>query len=73
MEQIQNPRSVDSQLILLKSARSDKSFIEGGYLDRFRVEVQHPLWGIVPSLSPAHVWDLLEALWIDVSICGLMC
>ena len=25
------------------------------------------------SLSPPHVWDLLESLWIDVSVCGLMC
>ena len=46
---------------------------EGGDLDRSRVDLRHPLWGITPSLSPPHVWDLLEALWIDVSVCGLMC
>ena len=42
-------------------------------MDRSRVELQHPLWGIAPFLSPPHVWDLLEALWIDVSVSGLMC
>ena len=46
---------------------SDKSLTEGGDLDRSKVELQHHLWGIAPSLSPPHVWDLLEALWIDVS------
>ena len=52
---------------------SDKSLTEGGDLDRSKVEIQHPLWGIAPSLCSPHVWDLLEALWIDVSVCGLMC
>ena len=42
-------------------------------MDKSRVELQHPLWGIVPYLYPPHVWDLLEALWIDVLVCGLMC
>ena len=42
-------------------------------MDRSRVELQHLLWGIAPSLSPPHVWALLKALWVDVSVCGLMC
>ena len=46
---------------------SDTSLTKGDDLDRSRVDLQHPLWGIVPSLSPPHMWALLEALWIDVS------
>ena len=42
-------------------------------MDRSRVEIQHPLWGIAPSLSSPRVWDLLETPWIDVLVFGLMC
>ena len=79
MEQIENRKSVDSQQIWLKSVRYEPDWLhltnpmtEGGDLDRSRVDIRHPLWGIVPSLSPPHVWDILEALWINVSVCGLI-
>ena len=52
---------------------SDKSLTEGGDLNRSRVDLQHPLWGISPSLSPPHLWALLEALGIDLSVKRLMC
>ena len=53
--------------------RSDKSLTEGGDQIRSRVDLQYSLWGIAPSLSPPHVWTLLDAVWTDVSVYGLMC
>ena len=58
---------IEISLISTRLTVSDKSLTEGGDLDSSRVDLQHPLWGITPSLSPPHVWALLEALWIDVS------
>ena len=64
---------IETSLIDTILTGSNKSLTEGGDLDRSRVELQPPLWGIAPSLSPPHMWALLEAPWIDVSVCGLMC
>ena len=56
---------IEISQIWTKMTGSDKSLTEGGDLDRSRVELQHPLWGIAPSLSPPHVgssgWVLVDA------------
>ena len=63
---------IEISLIGTRLIRDCNSLTEGANHDRSRVELRPPLWGIAPSLSPPHVWALLEALWIDVSVCGLM-
>ena len=53
--------------------RSDKSLTEGGDKIRSRVDIEHPLWGISPSLSPQQVLAHLDEFWADVSVYRLMC
>ena len=61
---------IEINLISTKLTRSDKSLTEGGDLGGSRVELQLPLWGIAPSLSPPHVWALLGALWLMIQSAG---
>ena len=42
---------------------SDKSLTKGGDQIRSKVDLRYSLWGIAPSLSPPHMWDLLGAMW----------
>ena len=48
----------------------DKSLTEGGDLGGSRVELQLPLWEIVPSFSLQKVWALLGALWLMIHSTG---
>ena len=79
MEQIQNHKSVDSQPIWLKSVRSKADWLDLTNPWLKEVIKSDPklifssLYGELHSLSPPHVWALLEALWTDVSVYGLMC
>ena len=75
-----NPKSVDTQPIWLKSIRSGADWLDltnpllkEGIKSGSRADLQWSSWGIAPSLSPPHVWTLLDALWTDVSVYGLMC
>ena len=71
---------MDSQPIWLKSVRSEADWLDLTNPWLKEVIKSDPelifsffLWGIAPSLSPPHVWTLLDALWDDVSVYGLMC
>ena len=61
---------IEISLIGTRLTRSDKSLIEGSDLGGARVELQIPLWGITPSLSPPYVWALLGALWLMIHSVG---
>ena len=57
---------IEISLIGTKLTRSNISLTGGCDQGRSRVELQPPLWGIAPFLSPPHVWALLEALWLMI-------
>ena len=52
---------------------SDKSLTEGGDQIRSRVDLEHPLWGISPSLSPQHVFGSSRWILVDASVNRLGC
>ena len=57
---------IEISLIGTRLTRDCNSLTEGANQGRSRVELQPPLWGIMPSLSPPHVWALLGALWLMI-------
>ena len=61
---------IEISLVGTRLTVSDKSLIKGGDQGRSRVELQPPLWGIAPSLSPPHVRALLGALWLMIHSAG---
>ena len=54
---------IEINLIGTRWNGSNKSLTGGGDLGGSRVELQLPLWGISPSLSPPHVWAHLDEFW----------
>ena len=57
---------IEISLIGTRLTRDCNSLTKGANQGRLRVELQPPLSGIVPSLSPPHVWALLEPLWLMI-------
>ena len=77
MEQILNPKInefstdlIEISLIGTRLTGSDKYLTEGGDMGGSVVELQPPLWEIMLSLSPSHVWALLGALWLMIHSAG---
>ena len=57
-------------LIGLGLTESDNSLTEGGDLGWSRSAPHHAILGIVPSLSPPHVWALLVEFWWMLQLAG---
>ena len=64
---------IEISQIWTRLTRSDKSLTEGGDQIRSRVDLQHPLWGISPSLSPPHVFGSSGWVLVDASVNRLRC
>ena len=58
-------------IIGIRLTKDCNSLIEGVNRGRSIVELQPPLWGMAPSLSPPHMWALLGALWLMIHSAGL--